>query len=358
MKRILKAAAGVFLLSFMIVACEGSAGPQGPAGPAGPAGPDGPQGPAGEDANQNCTQCHGNDTELFARQNQYYNSVHFGGGNFERSTSSCAPCHTHEGFIERIATGEQTATQPENPSPVNCRTCHVIHTTYTEADYGFTATDPVVFWNDFHGTADFAGAGNLCSQCHQGRVLSPVPDLTTLEDVEITSFRYGYHHGPQGTVNAGVGAFFVEDAGIGSHASEGCQYCHMGDAFGDQAGGHTFNLTYEYHGGEEDLVVGCNNCHGDGFAETFDDFSTQTNVQAQLDELADLLILAGMMQDENGPNGLHYAVTGPQPAVLAAAFVNWQMFEEDRSLGLHNPRYVRDGLADAIAAVEDWLAAN
>ena len=356
MKRILKAAAGVFLLSFMIVACEGSAGPQGPAGPAGPAGPEGPAGPAGEDANQNCTQCHNEDTELFARQTQYYESVHFVGGNFERSTSSCAPCHTHEGFIERLATGEQTATQPENPSPVNCRSCHVIHTTYTEADYGFTATDPVTFWNDFHGTADFAGAGNLCAQCHQGRVLNPVPEVDGA-DVEITSFRYGYHHGPQGTVQAGVGGFFTEPAGQHVHASLGCQQCHMGAAFGNAAGGHTFNLTYEYHGAEEDLVVGCNEqCHGS--VEDFGYLGTQDVVAAGLEELAGLLIQAGMMQDENGPNGLHYAVTGTQPANLAAAFVNWQMLEEDRSLGLHNPSYAKNLLNDAIAAVEAFLGAQ
>ena len=132
----------------------------------------------------------------------------------------------------------------------------------------------------------------------------------------------------------------------------------MGKAFGDQAGGHTFNLTYEYHGGIEDLVVGCNNCHGEDWTDTFDALGSQTAVQTQLDLLADLLIQAGMMQDENGPNGLHYAVTGEQPAVLAAAFVNWQLFAEDRSLGLHNPSYARNSLNNAIAAVEGWLAAN
>jgi hypothetical protein len=342
--------------------CEGPTGPQGPAGAdcghgeRGPAGPAGQNGQDGQDANANCTQCHNNDTELFARQTQYYESVHFAGGNFERSTSSCAPCHTHEGFIERIATGSWSVAQPDNPSPVNCRTCHEIHTTYTSADYGFTATDPVEFVNPQHGTANFQGAGNLCAQCHQGRPLSPYP-VVDGADVEIGSRRYGYHHGPQGTIQAAVGGFFSESPGQHVHALYGCQHCHMGNAYGNAAGGHTFNLSYEYHGSVEDLVVGCNDgCHS-GAVDDFNHNGLQTEVATLLDELADLLVEAGMMQ---GPTDTYpgYAVTGPQPANLAAAFVNWQMVEEDRSLGIHSPVYVRSLLNDAIAAVEDYLAAQ
>ncbi len=98
-------AAAVMVL-VMLSGCEGPQGTQGPQGPPGPAGPEGPQGPAGQDANQNCVQCHVDDTELFARQVQYWSSTHANGGNFERASStyslatSCAPCHAHEGFME------------------------------------------------------------------------------------------------------------------------------------------------------------------------------------------------------------------------------------------------------------------
>ena len=50
-------------------------------------------------------QCHSNDVTLFAKQVQYEKSTHRLGGNFERATASCAPCHTHQGFLERMATG-------------------------------------------------------------------------------------------------------------------------------------------------------------------------------------------------------------------------------------------------------------
>ena len=49
---------------------------------------------------ENCTQCHTNNETLFAKQVQYEKSTHRLGGNFERSTTSCAPCHTHQGFVQ------------------------------------------------------------------------------------------------------------------------------------------------------------------------------------------------------------------------------------------------------------------
>ena len=46
-----------------------------------------------------------------------------------------------------------------------------------------------------------------------------------------------------------------------------------------------------------------------------------------------------------------YAVPGTYSANLAAAFANWQLFAEDRSLGLHNPAYVRAVLTNTLEAI-------
>ena len=247
----------VFLLPLGI-ACEGPRGPEGPAGIAGPEGPQGPQGPqgpigpAGQDANENCVQCHNNDVTLFAIQVQYAKSTHRLGGNFERSTTSCATCHTHQGFLERIETGATSTSQDVlDPAPINCRTCHQIHTTFTSADYAFTVSGPNdLIYNPDQGPVDFGPIGNLCSQCHQGRTLRPFPEPGG-DDVTITSFRYGYHHGPQAQVFGGVGAFDLGDDGIPNGPSahgrsvndDACGTCHMGQAFGEQAGGHTWKMT-------------------------------------------------------------------------------------------------------------------
>ena len=132
------------------------------------------------------------------------------GGNFERATASCAPCHTHQGFLERIATGAtSTASDILDPAPINCRTCHQIHTTFTGADYALTVSGPNdIIFNEGFGPVDFGEIGNLCSQCHQGRTLSPFP-VPGGDQVTITSSRYGYHHGPQAQIVGGFGAFAV-----------------------------------------------------------------------------------------------------------------------------------------------------
>lgn len=360
--------AAAFLIPAM--ACEGPKGPegpQGPAGPTGPAGPQGPAGPAGQDANESCTQCHQDNVELFAKQVQYATSTHRLGGNFERSTTSCAPCHTHQGFIERIGTGAQsTAETILDPAPINCRTCHQIHATYTSADYALTASGAVDLWNDSHGTVDFGDqAGNLCAQCHQARVLEmPTMGAAT---VTVSSSRYGYHHGPQAQVVGGVGAVEfagAEDIDGGPHthgdvtANAGmCATCHMGEAFGEQAGGHTWRMTYDYHGSTVDNVAGCNTCHGD-----FEDFTEWGDIPAEIEALLVTLeghlVRIGIKQAMSTDYTIHglnvYANTGDWPGDVAGAFLNWQMFAEDRSLGLHNPPYARAVLTNTIAVVSTY----
>jgi hypothetical protein len=368
-------AAAVFLLP-MLTACEGPTGPAGPAGtagatgPAGPTGPQGPAGPAGQDANENCTQCHTNNTMLFARQVQYNNSVHRQGGNFERSDADCAGCHTHEGFLDRVANGnaDMSSISPDNPSPINCRTCHQIHTTYTDADYAFTRTAAVDLM--FGGGTFDMGEANLCASCHQGRPLDDEVPVIDGPDVPVTSSRYGVHHGPQSLVLSAQGAYEFEGStnipsGPNSHGNaavneDGCITCHMAAPFGGQAGGHTWAMAYEYHGSETGNTAGCNtgSCHDgdvdeeDAWNHPFDYDGIQTEVEDLLAELATELQRVGIMRSD------HYANTGTWDANLAAAFINWQMFEEDRSLGVHSPRYVPRVLQNTIEKVQTYPDAS
>ena len=360
-----------------LVACEGPQGPEGPAGatgPAGPTGPTGPTGPAGADANANCTQanCHVGNVTLFAKQVQYEQSTHRQGGNFERSTKDCAICHTHQGFIERITSNAYaTAADVLDPAPINCRTCHKIHSTYTNADYALTrtATVPLFNLNYVTGNPDTvnygAAAGNMCASCHQARKLSPVPVLGGA-DVTITSSRYGVHHGPQAQVVAGKGAFAFTGTqtiptGPNTHGNATantklCATCHMGQAFGEQAGGHTWKMSYDYHGSEVDNVAGCNTtgCHSN-FTNFHAFGDTPADVLALLMQLDSILVAKGVKLQVSPGYAIEnlnvYAKTGTFSANLAAAFLNWQLFAEDRSLGIHNPPYVKAVLENTIAAI-------
>ena len=170
-------------------------------------GPQGPPGADGENGVATCGQCHDLSTDLYAKIIQYQNSTHLNGGNYERSTASCAGCHTHEGFLDRMDAGVFNASMDVNdPTPPNCRTCHDIHVTYTDADYAISYADAATLWIDDTYSTDF-GAGNICGNCHQARLLSPTPDPTTGDSVTITSSRWGYHHGPQYNMLVGQGGY-------------------------------------------------------------------------------------------------------------------------------------------------------
>jgi hypothetical protein len=171
-------------------------------------------------------------------------------------------------------------------------------------------------------------------------------------DLDITSFRWGYHHGPQAPLLAHTGGYEV--AGSMSYAppasgghygtiTDGCVTCHMATAYGAQAGGHTFAMAYAYHGHMEDNVASCVECHAD--AEDFDYMGIQTEIEMYLDSLASVLQGMGVMDQD------HYIITGTRTELEAGAFLNFQFLYEDRSLGVHNPKYAKALLVNTLEAL-------
>jgi hypothetical protein len=71
-------------------------------------------------------------------------------------------------------------------------------------------------------------------------------------------------------------------------------------------------------------------------------------VQDLLDELAVELKRIGVMTSSES------AKTGTWAADVAAAFVNWQMITEDRSVGVHNPPYVIGILNGSVAKMKTY----
>ena len=217
---------------------------------------EGPQGPAGEngingtDGTATCGQCHNSGEDFMAKVTQWNMSVHATGMNYDRNSTSCAPCHTSMGFREIIETGENsTAESIQNPTPINCYTCHKVHETYTADDWELRYTDPVTY---LQGGATFDyGISNLCAKCHQSREASPYPAMGTgtIEFPEGTSYRWGPHHGPQSNLFAGVGKSGAYEIGGKAYSNswhtnnfeDACNTCHMADPpYGDHWGGHTF----------------------------------------------------------------------------------------------------------------------
>jgi hypothetical protein len=297
---------------------------------------------------------------LYAKQIQYATSGHGTLPDFERNDPGCAVCHTHQGFMERLPTNAyETAAKIADPVAPNCRTCHQIHKTFTSADYALTATTAFPLYQGGETIDLGAQAGNLCSRCHQARRISPMPVIGG-DPVKVTSSRYGTHHSPVAQIAAGTGLFAFSGAssisgGAFVHGDPAynpgvCAGCHMNQAFGEQSGGHTFNMSYEYHGSEVENIAGCNQvgCH-----KTVEDFD-HWNVRPEINQLlADLEVELDRLGIHTVGNGF-YANRGTFKADVAAAFLNWQIVSEDRSGGLHNPPYVRNVLKNTLAKMKTY----
>ncbi len=390
MKRKLPLLFGATFLVFAVAACEGPAGPQGPQGAQGDQGIQGPQGPAGEDALNTCSDCHSSDATIVAIEQQFALSPH-GFGNFEvrgpdYAGGSCVACHTSQGFEAAV-----TGTDPDwsvGAASMNCRTCHEVHETFVGPDdFALTTTDPVTLrltdaTVDFSNGVEAAEGGNLCANCHQGRIRDPWPtqitDLT--QTFDITSSHFGPHYGTQSNVFAAEIGFAFGTATEGeffpAHLPTNdlsCTGCHMArEGFTptpEGPGWHTLQPS----------PVTCNGCHTG--PDVDDQFNYRGTPQAIYNDLiaagtclADIGIItienvppppssmvASSMQTFDGTASLHggavieyHPVEGTFAEPLVASFIVWAALAEDGSWGVHNPSYVRD----QAAGVLDFLRTN
>ena len=339
--------------SLIISSCEG---PQGPPGLDGTNGVDGINGVDGKDANETCIICHNADVVLYAKEQQASSSMHTSGDTYARNHADCAICHTHQGFVETLESGDLEASADiEDPAPINCRTCHNIHETYTEADWALVTYDAVdTDFGDF--TIDIGGNSNLCVNCHQFRPVDPMP-VVGGGDVSITSSRWGPHHGPQGNVLYGVGGYEVAGSknypapGSAAHASIGCTYCHMGAMPYNtpEVGGHTFNVAVD---GEDGNTYVCETCHIDIEENDFDYNGLQSEIDDLLSQLETIFVARGIIDE---PGDLWNASSGT-PLVVSAdeagAMLNYDMIEQDRSHGVHNPFYTVALLTNTVESLQ------
>jgi formate-dependent nitrite reductase cytochrome c552 subunit len=281
-----------------------------------------------------CTECHNDTTLISGKEAAWGESLHGTGEAFVRGTSaSCAACHSGGAFSEAVAAGlnpGEVEVGDPHPTRQDCRACHAIHTTYTMDDFALETTEPVALYAIEGQTYD-GGTGNLCANCHQPRRAFPVA-----EDGVVTGItsHWGPHHGPQSAMLLGVAGAGVEGSSSAHYrfVENTCVACHLG---ADDS--HTFEPT----------VAACQECHED--AEDFDIGGVQTEVQAMLDELGDLLVAEGVLS-ENSPDG--HPTVEEAPENVALALYNWiYVAHEDKSLGVHNPDYTMDLLQAGLDAL-------
>lgn len=368
----------VFLFAvIMLASCTkegpaGSTGATGPMGSTGTAGSDGLDGINGTDGTAGCIECHDGDATLKAKEYQWEISAHNAGSALSRSSSaSCAPCHSHQGFLSSDGNNPLTSADwvgVNDPLTINCYTCHNIHQTYTPSDLGFTYPDQPN-WAVTHGedvSIDF-GLGNLCVHCHQSRTRSPIVDMTDLTIVyEGISTHYGPHYSAQANMMGGFGAYeFEGDAtyptGNGHLAANNtCVSCHMGFDTASGTGGHTMHIN-----AGSDLSKSCVQCHtGDVADEYYEayyekNFATlnsdgSANTTSLYAKLGYLLEEAGVYTSELDEDHIAFSINRGLDlnGTLTAALFNHKFVYSDHSHGVHNPKWVEALLKNTIQAVE------
>ena len=119
----------------------------------------------------------------------------------------------------------------------------------------------------------------------------------------------------------------------------------MAPAFGNSAGGHTFNMVYQYHGQMRDNIAACTQCHAG--IENFNINGVQDEIEDLLGQLEDLLLAAGILNPESGRWN-----PGTYPTNVTGAALNWKFVEEDRSHGIHNYKYAKALLTNSIELLQ------
>ncbi|MFH1716829.1 MAG: cytochrome c3 family protein [Planctomycetota bacterium] len=281
-----------------------------------------------------CMSCHNDTTVITDKQTGMSEAVHGTGESYGRGTSAgCAGCHSGGAFSKMVAAGltpDTVEAGDPNPTRQDCRTCHQVHTSYTVADWALETTAPVKLYAFEDKTYD-GGKGNLCANCHQPRRLIAAPDADG--NINVSSSHWGPHHGPQSAMLLGQGGAGDVIGNPSAHAMlvrDTCVTCHIG-----KDNSHTF----------EAVMSSCLDCHQD--AEDFDIDGVQTEVEALIAQVRDLLVAKGLLDEEGHP------IVGIYPAAQASALWNYIFIViEDGSLGVHNPLYTKALLEASIAALQ------
>lgn len=341
----------LLMSAFVVMCIASSCVKEGPMGPAGADGTNGTNGADGADGSVTCLACHSG-TNMEQKKAEFAMSEHSVGAiavEYAGGRAACAQCHSHEGFVQFQTLGK-IAGDITNPSAWECSTCHGIHSTFEGKDYALRVNAPVVSLVKENGTSmDLKGSSNLCGTCHQSR--SAEPNLAKPGETFALSVRTGPHHGPQGNIVFGnglaeiPGSVAYPEKGTSKHLEQAsCVGCHMSEfSTAKKQGGHSYIPS----------VDACNACHGGTAITDYNYGGVQSDVHAKLELLRDKLVELGAIIKTTTDGVDTYAPADKKtvPMVQAQAVFNYFGIEEDRSLGVHNPKYVRAVLVNTLEAL-------
>jgi len=326
---------------------------------------------------QACVACHAEETKYPVRgaRDQYLTSVHRNGGHASYSNAEgCQGCHTHEGFVTRVKSGQfDPKGLVANPSSIGCFTCHAPH---ERGDFSLRTTAKVTLTS---GTVFDKGASNLCAGCH--RAVYAAKDEVRPRTIPFDF--WGAHHGPQADMLSGSGAYEFAGRKYSSsrHATRdkaSCIGCHMAQpkqryALMPTIGGHSFRIGGEVHEAPKLNNAGClgSGCHDEmkqapgkhvfesPADEDYDGDGKVENVQEEVAGLLERIINkqgTGLLQKMKDPlydaKGAFIRNKTQYPLEVVAALYNYKFVREDGSRGIHNTKYAVQLLMDSIKALD------
>jgi len=333
--------------SLMFIQCTSDPieGPQGIAGIDGIDGTDGLNGVDGVDGTASCVACH-NESHREPIKTAFALSQHAEGATvaYAGGRDSCSRCHSNEGYVNYI-TGKP-AVAIANPTAISCNTCHNKHSTFDFEndghDYALRNIDPKALdLTDVTYVIDYGNASNNCISCHQPRSKAPIDadnDGLYLQ----TNSRFYPHYGGQSTMLEGIQGAIIANGStaypvVGSAAHRtgaSCTACHMGTASENGTkGSHTFAASFS--------APICKTCHTTVPTEV-------AGLAADMATLHDKLFALGLIKED----GSTIVQTTNIPFKTAQALWNYKTVEEDHSQGIHNPKYAKALIKNALEAVQ------
>ena len=349
---------------------------------------------------QVCKDCHG-PTPIYnirSARYQYDLSGHNTyGHSFYANGGDCIGCHTHEGFLQKQATGKiGEKDYVKAPTQMGCFTCHDPHMT---GDLSLRTVAPVTL---IHGETFDIGKGNLCANCHTSRYKNDIVKDTPAK--KLPGF-WGAHHGMQADVLIGSNGYEYPgkkyfNSVHSTLTKNSCLECHMKlpdkrFSFEPGIGGHSFSLAGEVHHQPKLNVTGClGKCHTkvkqvkamnedtpvDKFwwhqtpavfdveaKADFDNDGKKEPLQSEVEGLLNLFVNnkgTGYLQKGKLP---YYKKDGSwnwtksdqvRPKKEVAALYNYKYILEDRSRGIHNAPYTIQLLYDSIETLDSGFDAS
>ncbi len=287
--------------------------------------------------------------------------------------SSCAKCHTAEGFY-RLAVLKNPNILPDDnlvPHGVSCVACHDPHNRVNPMQLRLTGDITLESGQVYTE----GGAGGLCAACHQSRVSG------SLETV-IQSQSNAPHFGPQADILMGINAWdfgtgFVNKTSVHKYVvQDTCVACHMARIpengwsvdRGILLGGHSFRVTNTADAGGGELSNyknSCLPCHLtmisiDRRLSTSRDYDGNGKIEGIQTEVKGLLgVIAARIQErypeiqvgENGDLIIPDTLMNQLAFTDRAVIYNYRLVLRDGSYGIHNARFIVEILQKTYSAV-------